>query len=374
MQRALIAVVILGAMVRAFAAEPYASLDSVLEPIRAKANLPALAAAVVRSNQIVAAGAVGVRKFGATNRVTIDDKFHIGSCTKSMTATLAAMLVEQNKFSWDTTIGSEFPDWEVNPEYKPVTVAQLFSHIGGVPGDLARIGVWDHVWQRASKLPTEQRIALAKELLAREPAAKPDSKMTYANAGYTIAGVIMERREKRAWEDLLRERLFVPLGMSSAGFGMPGDAAKLDQPWGHSLKDGKFIAMPPGFSADNPAAIGPGGTVHCSILDFARYAQFHLQGERGDTPILRGTSFTKLHTPAPGHDYAMGWFVTQRAWGKGRVLTHNGTNTRNFAVMWLAPNVDFAVVVVTNLGGDGANKACDTAAWTLIQQFLVSKK
>src|SRR4051812_24042844 len=81
------------------------SIDALLEPIRAKSNLPALAAAVVRSNVIIAAGAVGVRKFGAPEKVTLEDKFHIGSCTKSMTATLAAMLVSEGKISWTTTIG-----------------------------------------------------------------------------------------------------------------------------------------------------------------------------------------------------------------------------------------------------------------------------
>ncbi|HMJ90598.1 MAG TPA: serine hydrolase domain-containing protein, partial [Candidatus Acidoferrum sp.] len=81
------------------------SLDSLLEPIRSKANVPAMAAAVIRSNSIIAVGAVGVRKFGSPETVTIDDKFHIASCTKAMTATLAAIYVEQGKLSWTATIG-----------------------------------------------------------------------------------------------------------------------------------------------------------------------------------------------------------------------------------------------------------------------------
>src|SRR5262245_2077398 len=76
------------------------SLDALLEPIRAKHNVPALAAAFVRPEGTVAAGAVGVRKSGGTEAVTLDDRFHIGSCTKAMTATLIAILVERGKLNW----------------------------------------------------------------------------------------------------------------------------------------------------------------------------------------------------------------------------------------------------------------------------------
>ena len=80
-------------------------LDAELEPVRAKHGLPALAAAVVKDGAIVTAGAVGVRVHGTDIKVTIDDRFHLGSDTKAMTATLAAMLVEEGKLRWDSTIG-----------------------------------------------------------------------------------------------------------------------------------------------------------------------------------------------------------------------------------------------------------------------------
>jgi CubicO group peptidase (beta-lactamase class C family) len=348
------------------------SIDSLLESIRAKSNVPALAAAVVRSNEVVAVGAVGVRKFGSPEKVTADDKFHIGSCTKAMTATLAAMYVEQGKLSWTSTVGERFPDWRelIHRDYANVTLEQLLSHRAGVPGDLNRIGVWSHVWQRSSQPPMEQRVALAKELLVMKPMFPPGTKNTYANAGYTIGGLMMERLEQRAWEDLIREKLFKPLGMASAGFGMPSSLDKVDQPWGHALKNGKLIPDPPGPSSDNPAAIGPGGTVHCSITDLARFANLHLQGERGGSTLLKAETFKKLHTPLEGQIYGFGWNVITRPWAKKRALTHNGSNTRNFTVMWLAPNLEFAVVVASNIGGTAGEKACDDAASKLIREFL----
>ncbi|MFL5093395.1 MAG: serine hydrolase, partial [Xanthobacteraceae bacterium] len=81
------------------------SLDAQIEPVRVKYGLPALAAAVVKKGEIVAAGAVGVRVYGTNIGVTIDDRFHLGSDTKAMTATLAGIFVDGGKLRWTSTIG-----------------------------------------------------------------------------------------------------------------------------------------------------------------------------------------------------------------------------------------------------------------------------
>jgi CubicO group peptidase (beta-lactamase class C family) len=146
----------------------------------------------------------------------------------------------------------------------------------------------------------------------------------------------------------------------------------VDHPWGHTpglllMSDN---SVPPGIKADNPAAIGPGGTVHCSIGDLARYAAFHLQGARGHGSLLKPESFRHLHTALKGQDYACGWIVTRRDWGGGDVLMHNGSNTSFFTVIWIAPKRDFAVVVATNMGGSRAETGSDAAAWALIQEHL----
>ena len=113
------------------------TLDAELEPVRAKHGLPALAAAVVKGGAIIAAGAVGVRAHGTDVKVTIDDRFHLGSDTKAMTATLAAMLVEEGKLRWDSTIGEVLGDEVpgINPKLAAVTLEQLLSHSSGIPSD-----------------------------------------------------------------------------------------------------------------------------------------------------------------------------------------------------------------------------------------------
>ena len=306
--------------------------------------------------------------------MTLSDKWHIGSCTKSMTAALAAMLVEEGKLRWDTTLAEMFPQLasQMQIEWHDVTLVQLLAHRGGGPPDLEEDGLWGRLWGRVEKPPRQQRAYLTRELLTKhKPVAAPGTRYVYSNAGYALVGHAIEEKLDEPWEAVLRRRLFRPLGMSSAGFGAPATVGAVDQPWGHKVgDDGALVPVSPGLHADNPAAIGPGGTVHCTIGDLARYAAWQLRGARGQGSLLKPETFTRLHTPFAGDgDYACGWVVTDRSWG-GTVLTHNGSNTMFFAVMWIAPEKDFAVVVCTNLGGEGAEKAVDAAAGTLIRKHL----
>ena len=125
----------------------------------------------------------------------------------------------------------------------------------------------------------------------------------------------------------------------------------------------------PGPKADNPPAIGPAGTVHFSLADLAKYAVFHLSGEQGGSKLLKSDSFKKLHTSA-GDSYALGWVVLERKRAGGRALMHNGSNTTFYVVVWLAPDLNCAVIVATNVGSDAAFGGCDEAAVQLIKQFF----
>jgi len=347
-------------------------VSQMLENIRQKHNFPALAAAVVVDGKIVVTNAVGFRKNGGTENVTADDKFHLGSVTKSMTATVAAMLVEQGKISWTTTIGEAFPELksEIHSDYLGVTLEQLLSHRGGAPG-VAPGDLWRKAWA-ANGTAAEQRLAFIQGILARKPEAKPGTKFIYSNQGYTIAGVMLEKATGKTWEDLLRSMLFEPLGMTTAGFGAPASVDKVDQPWGHTKKMlSGSEPVPPGPRSDNPLAISPAGAVHCSMGDLAKYAAFHMAGERGKSELLKAESFKKLHTAvADNDDYALGWRVLKRPWANGRALTHNGSNTMFYVVVWMAPDKNCAVIVASNVGVDEAFGGCDEVAGKLIDQYF----
>jgi CubicO group peptidase (beta-lactamase class C family) len=345
--------------------------DQSLEAIRKKHDLPALAVVVVKDGQICDRDAVGVRKWGDATPVTTNDVFHIGSCTKSMTATLTAILIEEGKLRWDTTIADVFPELKgkMDMQYEAVTVEQLLHHRGGVP-DEPPPAAWKRAWEEIGT-PTQQRLEFIEAVLAQPPAAAPGTKMIYSNQGYAIIGAMLEKITGQDYEALITEKLFKPLHMDTAGFGPPGTKDKVDQPWGHVHK--LFMTIP--VQADNPPAIASAGRVHCSLDDLARFAIFHLQHETNG--LLQPETLARLHAPPaaadianPLENYACGWVILQRDWAGGTTLWHNGSNTMWYIVMWLAPEKNFAVIAATNIAGSDAEQGCDDACVAMIHKWL----
>ncbi len=117
--------------------------------------------------------------------------------------------------------------------------------------------------------------------------------------------------------------------------------------------------------------MGPAGTIHCSVPDWAKFAALHLQGERGTSKLLKPATLKTLHTPPEGREYAAGWIVCERSWAGGLALNHAGSNTCWYSNIWLAPAMNFAILVATNRGDSDAAKACDTAASELIKSLPV---
>jgi CubicO group peptidase (beta-lactamase class C family) len=357
------------------ATEP-ADLAALLEPLRAEHKLPALAAAVLEGDQLVGLGAVGKRKAGDDTPVATGDVFHIGSNTKSMTATLAALLVAEGKISWNQTVGQAFPEFadSMDPGWRDVTLYWLVRNRGGAPADLMRDGLWLRLWADKGT-PQQVRAVLAQAVLKQPPEGQPGEKFIYSNAGFTLAGMMLERASGMAWEELIRARLFEPLGMKSAGLGAPGRAGAVEQPWGHT-PDGKPVE--PGRLADNPPVIGPAGVVHTSLADWAKYAALHLAAARGrdysppgGKPLAKAADLAPLHVPPPDVEprYAAGWLAFDRPeWG-GRALFHNGSNTMWFAVQCLVPEKNVAYLVATNQGGPPGEAACMEALPILAKWF-----
>jgi len=356
-------------------------IQPLLEPIRTQYNLPALAAVVIHKGGIEAVGATGFRKIDSDIKATSHDQFHIGSCTKAMTATLVGMLIENEKLQWDMTLAEAFPDMAKNmhPDYHNVTLEHLLAHRAGLHPS-------DQSWPKGKSFndlhklpgsPMQQRLEYTRMMLRQPPVAKPGTKYIYSNAGYAIAGVMAEQAMNKPWETLMQEMLFGPLNMKTAGFGAMGSPGKIDQPWQHKTVNfliiQKHVAVEPGRFSDNPPVIGPAGTVHCSIEDWAHFIAIHLQGEREDTKLLKKETFQQLHTPAFDGDYAAGWLVTKRDWAGGTARTHAGSYGMNFAVVWLAPHRNFAVLVASNQGGGKVEQACDDTAGLLIEHFLLNK-
>ncbi len=341
-----------------------------LEEIRKDHGLPALAVAAIRHGKLVINAATGVRKLGADEQVTTDDQWHLGSCTKSMTAMLAGMMVDEGKLSWHTTIGEVFPDLHgaMRSGWSNVTLDQLLTHRSGAP-EHPPVELWAAALEQKGT-PTEQRLAILRGIVCEPPEAPHGKKFIYSNEGYAIAGAMIERVSGSAWEVLMKERIFDPLGMTSAGFGAPASPGKVDQPWGHLGEIGELRPVAQGPMADNPPGIAPAATVHASLADFARYADWHADWKRAEPRLLTEETFNHLHQRAPNQEYALGWLVQERDWAGGDVLWHTGSNAMFYAVMWVAPEKDATFVAATNAAHSEADDACNDAVVAMIRRVL----
>lgn len=347
---------------------PPRDVSALLAPIVEKLDVPGMAAAVVAGGQTVALGVAGVRTRGRGDPVATADRWHLGSDTKAITAMLCGILVDEGRLTWDQTLGQTFPELRgsMHPQYQAVTLEQLLTHRGGAPGALERDPLWGRLWQHRGT-PTSARRLLLEGVTSKPPEATPGERFIYSNAGYALAGHMAEKVTGTSWEELTRDKIFRPLGMTTAGFGAPGTRGKNDQPRGHKA-DGAPVE--PGPGADNPAAIGPAGTVHCSIGDWAQFVAAHLPS--AGIKLVKPETLEKLHAAAaaaPGEPKsAMGWMIADnQPWAGGPALTHAGSNTMWYAVAWLAPEKDFAVVIACNQA-DAA--ACNDAALALIADHL----
>jgi CubicO group peptidase (beta-lactamase class C family) len=335
-------------------------VNQVLAPVRDEHRLPGLIGAILTGDKLAAIGALGIRKIGATDPIRVTDQVHLGSDTKAMTATMIGTLVDEGKVSWGSKIRDVFPQVasQLHSDFQAVTLSHLLTHRAGLPANAS----W---WHLPGNTTTAKRRSLLTTMLKDAPVTRPESTYAYSNVGYVLAGLMAEHVSGQSWETLMSKRLFEPLGMTSAGFGSPGHPGKVDQPWGHHDSGGEVRPT----QVDNAPAMGPAGTVHCSVPDWAKFAALHVRGAQGKPKLLKASTFRALHTPPPGNNYSGGWLVLERSWANGLTLSHSGSNTAWYATIWIAPVRDFAILVATNQGGDTASRATDQAVSELIRSL-----
>lgn len=332
------------------------SLSDKLNSIRSSYSIPGMAAYYSKDGIIIQTAATGIRKFGDETPILTTDKFHLGSITKSMTATLLATFFEEGKINWTSTLEELLPNLEIHPKLKKVTLEMILAHRSGLDRGLGRFA--EQINKLMSTIDTskislsEERGLIISVVLKNSPAFESGDEFSYSNNSYVLIGHILEKISGRSWETLIQERLFAPLDMKSCGFGSPvnSKSESPDQPWGHSYDGKGEIQSTP---TDNNPIWGPAGTVHCSIQDLNKFLSMHIKGFNGIDSVIKATTFKKLHTSYPGQTYTYGgWFRLEKKWANGPVLTHSGTNEKNMAYVWLAPQKDTSYFGFANLGGD----------------------
>jgi CubicO group peptidase (beta-lactamase class C family) len=351
-------------------------LENLCIEIAEKYNQPAVAAALVQGDDIIAA-VTGRIVYGQAQEVTMNSRFHIGSITKSMTAVLVALLVKQGKLDYDMTLEQALPDMPMKDAYKKVTIADLLNNKAGIIAYQLIAQEDPVIVERLMEKipadypdPTEQRRETTKLALSLEPIAEPGTKVIYSNVGWPIVGYILEKTAGESYETLLQKHIFDPLNMTTARVGgWPASDSEPHQPRGHY--PGRDRSTPPVPQALDdeyvlPAWMNPSGGVHCSIRDFAVYVQEHMLGLQGKGKILEQADYKKIHSiqaianlkemyPHMNQDreacFGYGWGIDKQ--NNGNISIAAGSGGTFFAQAIVYPAANMAFVGFTNCGNGG---------------------
>lgn len=333
-------------------------------------NMPAIACAIVDRDGIVQSGVSGVRVRGRGVPASLEDRWQLGTCSMSFTATLLALFEEEKPGFFDLTLGEAFPGIEnMRDEWKAVPVWRLLSHTSGALENLNDIQGLYFRMKAAHRTPRERRQTLLEEVSKRAPEAPAGDQWIFSHAGYVMAAAVYERRTGKSYTEVMRTRFGEDLGISLS-FGAPNRREGILQPAGH---DERGIAI---GSRDNPRPFYPATGINLSLSDWAAFVRLHLRGALGEEGLpLQPATFRRLHTAvettqASSVRYGLGWAIDDPDWSQGEVLTHNGSNESWYARMTVAPAEGFAVIAVVNQGGPEARGAVEQVVGTLVTTHL----
>jgi D-alanyl-D-alanine carboxypeptidase len=310
-----------------------ATIDQGVVANLSQRGVPSASIAVVRGGQIVFAKAYGRRSVSPDRPATTGARYNIASVAKQMTATALLMLVDEGKLSLDDTVDRWMPELT---EAKRITVRQVLSHTAGYPG-----------FFHGEFLPLEGRRAISPQAIADRWATQPldfppGSDWNYSNTDYTIAGLIVERVSGQPLAGFLRERIFAPLGMTSAA-----EAAGRTPPPQDAQAYTRYALGPlrPAPIVGDGWGFGDGG-LSMSATDLAKWDIGVLHHS-----LLSAKAYAEQQTavPLPGGKtapYGLGVFVDQVA-GHRRVK-HPGSEQGFLTENRIYPDDRAAVVVTVN--------------------------
>lgn len=319
------------------------SWSDLIADSRSDADLVGVGGLVMKDGEIIDIAVAGEKQKETGYLIEPGEVWHIGSITKSMTATMIARLVEKGRLDWDDTVEDILGTKGIHKDWRPVTFRELLTHTSGAKPNFSR---WANIFQPKTLEDTlKGRRKHVRKVLKKKPEHAPGSAFQYSNVGYTIAGYLAQVKTEKSWEALMQEEVFGPLNMKSAGFGPPKPKDENPIAWGH-MRDTPM--SPTGFIADNSPIGGPAGTLHMSLQDLAKYGQAHLSGLTEQYDYLSENSFRTLHT-ARLDNYAMGWMEQEGSQTFGTpIFWHNGSNTMWFALLVVVPDENLVYALATN--------------------------
>jgi len=332
-------------------------LPGTVATIMDRSKVPGVAVAVVHGGQTIFAQGFGVRKLGESETVDPQTVFQIASISKSITATVAALMVTKGAVSWDDPIVKHMPGFKLQDAYvaSHATIGDFFAHRSGLPGEAG---------DELEDLGYERREIISR--LAQLPLDRFRASYHYANFGTTIAAeAITSTTAGETWEGLAERVFFTPLGMKLTSYRHADYLARSNRAVLHAFEGGRFQPL----YDRNPDAQAPAGGVSSNVIDLASWLKLLLaDGELDGKPFIASDALLTALTPqtvsAPSQAlgarsgfYGYGFNVGINP--NGRVnIGHSGAFLLGAGtVFYIVPSADIGIVVLTNGAPVGAAEA-----------------
>jgi CubicO group peptidase (beta-lactamase class C family) len=312
-----------------------AQSEKVDEYVRAEmqsSKIPGISLAVIKNGEIVKAKGYGLANVELGVPATPETVYQSGSVGKQFIATLVMMLVEEGKIGLDDPISKYFPD---SPDiWKPITIRHLLTHTSGISNKF-----YEQINLRQDYTEDD----LVKKIAASPLDFQPGQSWIYSNAGYVMLGILVHKATGRFYGDLMQEKIFSPLGMTTARIISEADIV-MNRAAGYHLANGELKNqdwVSPTFNATAD------GSLYLSVLDMAKW-DLALNGEK----LLKRESLDQMWTPVKTSDgsvkpYGFGWAIVK---ANGHRLIEHGGAWQGFKTH-IARYVDdrLSVIVLANL-------------------------
>ena len=328
--------------------------QALLDRLREQHRVPGAALGVLtlgetEQQDAVASYASGVLNVDTGVEVRPDSVFQIGSISKTFTTTMIMQLVEQQKLDLDRPVIEILPELELGDEVatRTVTLRHLLSHSSGIDGDLFTD------YGRGDDAVSRYVAALA----AVPQLFTPGTMFSYCNAGFVLAGRVIEAVTGTTWDQALHDQLLGPLGLQQTGT-LPEEAILQTAAVGHSGDPGEERRVIKRWQL--PRSIGPAGLINSTVADVLRYARMHLRdGTIGDSVIIGADSVHRMRTEQIRQPVGqqrdgwqgLGWMVDH--WDGHQVFGHNGATVGQYAYLQAFPDQRIAICLLTNGPGAG---------------------
>jgi CubicO group peptidase (beta-lactamase class C family) len=354
------------ALAKAKPAPPLVGLDAYVGRAMREFGVPGMAVAVVKDGQVVLAKGYGMRRAGEPAPVDADTIFGIASNTKAFTCAALSILVEEGRLAWDDPVTTHLPAFQMYDPWvtREVTVRDLVTHRAGLG-----LGGGDLMWWPPT---TFSRDEIVRGIRNVKPASSLRSRYAYNNVAFVAAGEVVAAAAGTPWDDIVRERILAPLGMSRTTTGPPTTAGNVAT--AHLEVGGVVAPLAPMDFGNAGAAAG----ISSSASDMARWLTMLLECGRGkDAPAGRTcvlkpesirqmwSSQTVLATPDPpagleplkANFAAYGLGFGLRDYRGRKVASHTGGLPGYVSQVALVPEERLGVVVLTNQEETGAFEA-----------------